>query len=333
VASRKRVTIKDVAAATGLSPAAVSYALRGLQTSEETQDRVRRVADELGYTGNAVARALARGRTGLVGVLTSSLEDLSEQRFVETLGRQLGRHDLHMMLVDAQGDPEREGALARQLADQLVDGLVVSPLNPADPAWEEIGEAMPVVTVGDALAGPTVGEVLFDNRAGVTLVLEHLHGLGHRHVAVLTPSRPSTPDRPAERVVGEVCQALGLDATVGNTRPSIEDAAEAASGLLRSDPRPTAVFCLSDSIACGVYAAAAAHGLDVPGDVSVTGYDGHPIARVVTPALTTVDWGMADVATAAAGMLADAVGGSPRVRARVRVSPELVARGSTAAPS
>jgi len=294
---------------------------------------VREAAEALGYTGNAVARALARGRTGLVGVLSGSLEDLGEQRFVETLGRQLGSHDLQMMLVDAQGDPEREGALARQLADQLVDGLVVSPLNPADPVWDEIGEALPVVTVGDALAGPTVGEVLFDNRAGVTMVLEHLHGLGHRRVAVMTPSRPSTPDRPAERVVGEVCHALGLDATVVNARHSIEDAAESASGLLRSGPRPTAVFCLSDSIACGVYAAAAAHGLDVPGDVSVAGYDGHPIARVVTPALTTVDWGIGDVATAAAGMLAEAVGGSPRVRARVRVSPELVARASTAPPA
>ena len=64
---------------------------------------------------------------------------------------------------------------------------------------------LPIVTVGDALAGPTVGEVLFDNRAGVHLVLEHLHALGHRRIAVMTPSRPSTPDRPAERVVAEVC--------------------------------------------------------------------------------------------------------------------------------
>jgi LacI family transcriptional regulator len=333
VAGRKRVTIKDVAAATGLSPAAVSYAMRGLQTSPETQERVRRAAEELGYTGNAVARALVRGRTGLVGVLTGSLEDLGEQRFVESLGRQLGRHELQMMLVDAQGDPEREGALARQLADQLVDGLVVSPLNPADPGWDEIGTALPVVTVGDALAGPTVGEVLFDNRAGVSMVLQHLHGLGHRRIAVMTPSRPSTPDRPAELVVGEVCRALGLEATVINVRHSIDDAAEAASGLLRSEPRPTAVFCLSDSIACGVYAAVAAHGLSVPGDVSVAGYDGHPIARVITPALTTVEWGMTDVATAAAGMLADAVGGNPRAGARVRVAPELVARASTAAPA
>jgi DNA-binding LacI/PurR family transcriptional regulator len=334
VTSRKRVTIKDVAAATGLSPAAVSYAMRGVQTSPETQERVRQAAEELGYTGNAVARALARGRTGLVGVLSGSLQDLSEQRFVEILGRRLGRHDLHMLVADARGEPDRERMLARQLADQLVDGLVISPLDPSDASWTEIGEVLPIVTVGDALAGPTVGEVLFDNRTGVGLVLEHLHGLGHRRIAVLTPSRPSTPERPAERVVAEKCAALGLEATVVNTRHSMEEASEAAAALLADDPRPTAVFCLSDSIACGVYAAAAAAGLAIPGDVSLAGYDDHPIARVVAPPLTSVDWGLPEVATAAAGLLAAAVAGRPRARARavVRVGPALVERASTAPP-
>jgi LacI family transcriptional regulator len=335
VAPRRRVTIKDLAAATGLSPAAVSYALRGVQTSPETQERVRQAAEELGYTGNAVARALARGSTGLVGVLSGSLQDLSEQRFVEALGRELGRRDLHMLVVDARGEPERERGLARQLADQLVDGLLVSPLDPSDSAWQDIGEMLPVVTVGDALAGPTVGEVLFDNRAGVSLVLEHLHALGHRRIAVLTPSRPSTPDRPAERVVTQVCERLGLDATVVNSPHSIEDATVAAARLLAHEPRPTAVFCLSDSIACGVYAAAAAQGLEIARDLSVAGYDGHPIAAVVAPPLTTVEWGMPDAAASAAGLLAAAVAGRPRsgARARVRVSPELVERGSTAAPA
>jgi LacI family transcriptional regulator len=335
VAPRKRVTIKDVAAATGLSRAAVSYALRGVQTSPETQERVRQAAEELGYTGNAVARALARGRTGLVGVLSGSLQDLGEQRFIELLGRQLGRHDLHMVVVDARGEPKRERMLARQLADQLVDGLVISPLDPSDASWEDIGEMLPVVTVGDALAGATVGEVLFDNRAGVSLVLEHLHAQGHRRVAVMTPSRPSTPDRPAERVVAEVCDALGLEATVVNSRHSVEEATEAAAALLAREPRPTAVFCLSDSIACGVYAAAAAQGLAIPDDLSVAGYDDHPIASVVAPPLTSVDWGLPDVAASAAGLLASAVAGRPRSpsKARVRVTPRLVERESTAAPA
>ena len=95
------------------------------------------------------------------------------------------------------------------------------------------------------------------------------------------------------------------------------------------------MFCLSDTIACGVYAAAAERGLEIPRDLSVAGYDDHPIARVVAPQLTSVDWGLADVATAAAGLLAAAVRGTTRARtrARVRVSPTLVERASTAPPA
>ena len=223
--------------------------------------------------------------------------------------------------------------LARQLADQLVDGLIVSPLDPSDAAWAEIGEALPIVTVGDALAGPTVGEVLFDNRAGVGLVLEHLHGLGHRRIAVLTPSRPSTPDRPAERVVAEVCDALGLDATVVNSPHSIEAATEAAAALLAREPRPTAVFCLSDSIACGVYAAAAAHG---PRDPA------RPVRRRLRRPpdrargrAAAHDRGVGDARRRGVrGGAARRGGGGGRGRApRVRVAPGLVERRRRRAPA
>jgi LacI family transcriptional regulator len=329
VPPRRRTTIRDVAAATGLSPAAVSYALRGIQTSPETQERVRQAADDLGYTAHAVARALASGRTGLVGVLCGSLEDLGEQRFIESLGRHMGARGFSMLVTDARGEPKRERELARQLGDQLVDGLIVSPLDPSAEQWAEIADALPVVTVGDALAGRTVGEVLFDNRTGVSLVLEHLHALGHRQLAVLTPSRPTTPDRPAELVVQEVCEALALDAVVFNSPHSLDGAREVAARLLERRPRCTAVFCLSDSIACGVYAAAADRRLRIPGDLSVAGYDDHPIARVVTPALTSVSWDSTDVAAAATSLLAAAVDGRSRSRSTIRVVPRILERAST----
>src|SRR5947209_14086279 len=332
MAQRRRVTIKDVALATDLSPAAVSYALRGVQTSPETQERVRAGAQGLGYTGNAVARALAQGRTGLVGVLAASLADLGEQRFVESVGQALERNDLHMVLIDSDGDPHREQMLAHQLADQLVDGLIVSPLDPSNSAWEDIASALPVVSVGDALAGPTVGEVIFDNRGGVSMVLEHLRDLGHRRIAVLTPSRPSTPARPAERRVHEVAAALDLDAPTVNSRHSIDAATETATSVLNRWPRPTAIFCLSDSIACGVYAAASALGLSIPEDISVAGYDDHPIARVVSPGLTSVAWGMTEVAIHASELLTAAVSGEPRQgsSAKVLVKPTLIQRASSA---
>src|SRR4030081_2241845 len=101
----KRVTIREVADAAGLSPAAVSYALRGMQVSEETQERVRKVASDLGYEVHPIARALASGRTGMVGILGPSLEDLWQQRLVAQAGRVLLAHDRYALILDAGGDP------------------------------------------------------------------------------------------------------------------------------------------------------------------------------------------------------------------------------------
>ena len=101
----KRVTIREVADAAGVSPAAVSYALRGIQVSEETQERVRKVADEMGYEANPIARALASGRTGMVGILGPSLEDLWQQRLVAEAGRALLARDRYALILDAGGDP------------------------------------------------------------------------------------------------------------------------------------------------------------------------------------------------------------------------------------
>jgi LacI family transcriptional regulator len=131
--------------------------------------------------------------------------------------------------------------------------------------------------------------------------------------------------------VHHVCRALDFEATVLNSPHSIDGARAVAAGLLGRRPRCTAVFGLSDSIACGVYAAAAERGLRIPRDLSVAGYDDHPIARVLAPALTTVSWDSTDVAAAAARLLAAAVDGWPRSRSTIRVVPRLVERASTLA--
>ncbi len=330
VQRRKRATLREVADATNLSVTAVSYALRGMGTSTETQERVRRAADELGYQADPVARALASGRSGLVGLLSGSLEDLGEQRFAETVGERLAHHDLQVLVADARGDPGREADLARQLSGTWVDGLIVSPLDPSAGFWAAIAGSLPLVTVGDALPAETVGELLYDNRGGVTRVLTHLHDLGHRHVVVLTPSRPTTPDRPAEVVVGQVAEQLELDVAVESSPHSIAGSIHVARRILAGPHRPSAIFALSDSIACGVYAAAREVGLTIPGDLAVTGYDDHAIARVVTPELTSVAWDAVDVAQTAADLIAAAVSGDVG-RQRVRVEPRLVVRGSTAA--
>lgn len=327
---RKRATIREVARATGLSPAAVSYALRGMQVSEETMERVRAAAAELGYEADPIARALASGRTGMIGLLCGSLEDLWQQSLAVGISRGLREKDRYALILDAVGDPARERALAQQLRDQRVDGMIVQPLDPAAAFWPELCESVPVVAIGDSLAG-TAGEVVFDNRRGVTLALEHLRGLGHRRVCVLTPTRASTPDRPADVLVTAEADRLGLDITVATAPHGLAAATKVAHHVL-SDVRPSAVFCFADSIAYGVYAAAAELGLSIPGDVSVMGYDDHPMSGLLTPGLTTVDWDIDGIVRAAVRLVSAAADGAVR-RRRVVQQPTLRERGSVAGPT
>src|SRR3954469_25256434 len=228
---RSRVTIREVAEATGLSPAAVSYALRGMQTSEETQERVKRAAAELGYEAHPIARALASGKTGMVGLLCGSLEDFWQQSLAVEIGRALLASDRYAIILDACDDPARELRLAQQLKEQRVDGLIVQALDPSASLWTTLAGALPVISIGDALAGNPHGEVVFDNRRGVTLALEHLYALGHRRIAVLTSTRTSTPDRPADVHVHAEAQRLGLSAEVVVAPSALASATEVARTL------------------------------------------------------------------------------------------------------
>jgi LacI family transcriptional regulator len=325
---RKRATIREVAQATGLSPAAVSYALRGMQVSEETIERVRQAAAELGYEADPIARALASGRTGMIGLLCGSLEDLWQQSLAFGIGRALRDNDRYALILDAAGDPARERTLARQLRDQRVDGLIVQPVDPAAPLWAQLAETLPVVAIGDALIDArTAGEVVFDNRRGVTLALEYLRQKGHRRIAVLTPTRSSTPDRPADLHVTAEAERLGLDIEVLTAPHGLAATTKVACAMLGSEARPSAAFCFSDSIAYGVYAAAAEMGLRVPDDISVMGYDDHPMSGLLTPGLTTVDWDIDGIVRAAVRLVVAAADGQNR-RRRIIQAPELRERGS-----
>ncbi|TMR95909.1 LacI family DNA-binding transcriptional regulator [Nonomuraea basaltis] len=324
---RKRATIREVAQATGLSPAAVSYALRGLQVSEETMERVRAAAAELGYEADPIARALASGRTGMIGLLCGSLSDLWQQSLAVGISRGLREKDRYALILDAVGDPARERVLAQQLRDQRVDGMIVQPLDPSAVFWPELGESLPVVAIGDSLAG-TAGEVIFDNRRGVTLALEHLRDLGHHSIAVLTSTQPSTPDRPADVHVTAEADRLGLDIEVVTAPHGLAGATSAARDILTAR-KPSAVFCFADSIAYGVYAAAQELGLSIPGDVSVMGYDDYPMSGLLTPGLTTVDWDIDGIVRAAVRLITAAADGATR-RRRIVQAPTLRERGSVA---
>ncbi len=329
----KRTTIRQIAEETGLSVTAVSYALRGERMSAATIVRVQQVARDMGYTADPVARALRGGRSGTVGVIVGSLADFWHQTLAHALQRELRLHGLHAIIADADGDPALELELARRLADQRVDGLLVAPIGPASGGWVELVARLPTVTIAGRLIGAEVaGEVAFDQTSGVAEVLRHLHALGHRQIAVLSWAVEVSPGRPAELAVVEQAARLGLSCEIVPCAYSLDGSRPLALDLLSQAQRPTAVFCMSDSIAYGALHSCRELGLRVPEDLTLVGFDDHPLSRLVEPALTTVNWSIDRAARTAVTFLKDHLADGAAQR-RIVIAPSLVVRRSTAAPS
>jgi DNA-binding LacI/PurR family transcriptional regulator len=327
----RRRTLQDLAGAAGLSLAATSYALRGVRGSADTIRRVRELADELGYTVDPIARALASGRTGSVGV-SGSLRDLWQQDLSVLVTRALRRQGRYATIADADADPEQERLIVEQFVAQRVDGALVSPVDPSAGYWKLLGPEVVVVSLGDALtARPASGSVLFDNRYGVQTALEHLAGLGHRRIGLLAPALPSTPGRPAQVLAGEIAGTLGVDLVAVAAPAATTEAVEVAAAMLAGTGRPTGVFCLSDSLAFAVYRAARDAGLRIPADLSVVGYDDHQLAVLVDPGLTTLAWDEDAIVEAAVGQLTGLL--DEPVPAPPPFRPELIVRGSTSPPA
>src|SRR5262245_30351346 len=149
----KRTTLKDIASDTGLSMATVSYALRGLHGTAETRQKVQEAADRLGYNADPIARVLASGRSGSIGVLCASLEDLWQQRLAAALGRELLAPERNAWIIDSAGDADRQLGLAQHLVDHRADAIVVIPIDPAAKRWARIAREVPLIAVGDGMPG------------------------------------------------------------------------------------------------------------------------------------------------------------------------------------
>ena len=242
----------------------------------------------------------------------------------------------YAMVSEASGDPQREARLVRELRDRQVDGVVAFPLDPTGGYWAELAASTPVVTVGDALPGaPGSGQALFDNASGIASGLSHLALLGHQDVVLLTPSLPRPAGPPADALALDHARELGQRLQLVACPASVAAAADVVAPLLAAGG-PTAFFCLSDSMAYGVYPAAQRLGVVIAADVSVLGYDDHQMSILVAPPLTTFTWDVEGIVRSAVDQLVTAMdrldNDVVEVSAPVTFAPTLVTRGSTAAP-
>ena len=345
-----RVTLQTIADALGVSRMTVSNAFsRPDQLSADLRAQVLAVAERLGYVGpNPAARALARGRVGNVGLLLSdtlpyALTEPIANAFLAAVADELGPTGRALTLLPTVLPtvlPASESPDYVPARDVAMDGAVVYSCIPDSQATQWlVRRGIPLVFV-DNDPRPEYPSVNIDDRGGARLAAQHLLDRGHRRIAIVTagPEGPQveTAFNARERLLGWT-GALA-DAAVEPTVVELPHRDPAASGteagrrLFSMPEPPTGVLCYSDAMAGGVVRAARDAGLAIPDDVSIVGFDDGPIARVLSPELTTVRQDVAAKGKAAAAALISQIDGTGETRQRVLLPTELVVRASTAPP-
>ena len=324
-------TVKEIAAIAKVSVATVSRALQRPElVSEATRLRIHEVVKRLGYTPNALARNLRTARTRLVIAL---LPDIANPFFSEVIrGIEQVAHEngYSVLLGETQGSLVREQAYADMIAARQADGIItMSPRVPAIP----IDGRLPVVNACEYVKDNRISSVYIDNVAAAGAAVDYLVTLGHRDIAFIAgpSSSPICVDREQGYQLALQRAKIPADPALTAVGDFSIEAGERAIELFLSQGRSfSAVFCSNDEMAIGAMRALISHGLRVPEDISVVGFDDIRFARYTSPSLTTVAQPKNALGREAMTMLIELLN-DLEVPPRKRVlSADLVVRGSTA---
>ena len=323
----------DVAKVARVSHQTVSRVLNNHpHVRPDTKERVKRAIAELGYRRNAAARSLVTRRSGVIGVLTPRTElygPTSSMIAVEVAAREAG----YFVSLASVSDTSAAalGAAVDHFKDQAAEAVVlIAPEREWLAAARVVAENMPVVTMcaDFRAAQPSLVTVALDNRTGARLATTHLLELGHRDIAFVAGSATSPEAAARQRSWRDEMQRARLSAARRYAGDWSSASGYAAGCRMIADGVPTAVFAANDQMALGVLSALAEAGLDVPGDVSVAGFDDVPDSAYFTPALTTVRQDFTALAERCVTVLERILRGESATSVRIR--PELVVRSSTA---
>jgi DNA-binding LacI/PurR family transcriptional regulator len=302
--SKKRVTLADVAKASGFSSSTASIVLNEAPLSRyvaaSTKTKVQETAKRLGYRPDVFARSLRSQRSGTIGVLVIDLADPFCTLILQGIERKLIGTSFLPIIMDACNKPRQVELYAELMVARRVEGLitVANRLFFDISALERVcNQQLPTVMVGRDCEMPTVKSVAVDNEGGGRAAIRHLYALGHRDVAYIRGPRRLIDSRHRWKGIKRFAGEVGLQINENLIR-SLPEAADSASSfddsrrlvanLIKSGHPFTAILAFDDIAAYGAIRALAESGLRVPEDCSVIGFDDIPASALSTPGLTTI---------------------------------------------
>jgi LacI family transcriptional regulator len=333
-----RATLRDVARIAGVHPGTVSRALNpGTEAlvRDETVQRVRQVAQELGYRPNPLARGLKTNRSFTIGVIVPDIQNPLFPPIIRGIDDRLGDAGYTPLIANSDNDPVRERIDFEAMRARAVDGFVTATARLDHELLDEFSAlGIPLVLVNRRVDDGSLPSATADDRAGVRTAVEHLVGLGHTKIAHLAGPQDLSTGRHRREGFHEAMEAAGLDPSLVRIARAFTEpeGARLCEALLTDTHDVTAIVAGNDLMALGCYDVFAARGIACPRDVSVAGFNDMPFAGRFAPPLSTVRIPHYEVGVAAAQLLLDLLQGSHDGPNEVVLPVELVVRGSTAAP-
>ena len=320
-------TMADVARAAGISTALVSIVMRGVAgASDATRRRVLKIADEIGYVPDQRARKLRQSRSRLLGV-AFELQQPFHGDIVEHIYAAAASRGYEVMLSAVAPSRDERTAAQALLRERCEAAILVGSTMDAD-ELAQLAARIPSLVVARRVEAPGVGVVRADDEAGIALAVDHLVAFGHRRIAHIDGAgAPGSDDRRSGFLERMARHGLGSSATVVAGGLAEADGSRGVHELLDLDPHPTAVIAFNDRCATGVLDALVRLGRDVPGEISVVGYDDSRLAKLPHLQMTTISQDVRQLAHATVtGALDLAAGAEPT---DVVLMPRLIERATS----
>jgi DNA-binding LacI/PurR family transcriptional regulator len=332
----EQVSIKDIARVAKVSHPTVSRALRHSPlVNQETAERIRQIASGMGYRPSAVARSLATKKTKTIGVVVTTIADPFIGEVVSGIEETANEHGYSVILANSNADPDREVKVVHSFHERRVDGILVTASRVGAlyaPLLSQL--KVPTMLINNQHPGEFAHSVMIDNVTASCEATQHLIQLGHRRIAYLGDQFGFQSD--TERFAG-YRQALALadlpfsPELIAHGDGKAEGSMQAMEKLLALAEPPTAVFCYNDMSALGAMRVIYDHGLGVPSDISIVGFDDLSIAAYTRPLLTTMRQPKQQMGRLAMETLLKLLSGA-QTQTSIKLKGELIVRESTAPP-
>lgn len=330
----RRPTIRDVARAAGVSVGTASRVVNGnARVQPELRRSVQQAINSLGYTPNAIAQSMRFRLTHTIGCVIREINLSALGAFVRAAHDVLDEAGFSLLLSNSEGRRERERELLARLGRRQADGIMIGPYTPITEDFDTFLRQLniPIVLI-DRDQPAWADAVMTDHAKGVRDATEHLYGLGHRRIAIITGNSAIYPARERLRGYEEALRAHGLvpdPALVEASSFLPNNGFRYTSSIIASKHPPTAIIAGGIGMLPGVLQAIRVRGLRIPDDISIIGSGDSELAELHTPSISVQRWDQAEVGRFAAGMLLDRImrrgDAEPR---RVLLPNEFVARES-----